>query len=227
MTITSTGLTRAAGLAAVVSGLLFIGVQVNHPAMDVASVTSAEWVVRNMVKVAMAALALAGLTGMYLRQVRQSGVAGLVGYLVLSAGYLVILGVAFVAGAVLPSLADTDPGYVNSLLTAAEGGSPASDIGPMQVALGVSGALYVGGGLIFGIATYRAGVLARWAAALLAVGTAGTLALAVLPASFDRPFAVPTGVAFIGLGLSLWRERGSVAVGADARNLRPHAAAAR
>jgi hypothetical protein len=58
-----------------------------------------------------------------------------------------------------------------------------------------------------GIALFRAHVLARWAAALLAVGTAATVALAVLPASFNRPLAVPTGVALIGLGISLWRDQ--------------------
>jgi hypothetical protein len=54
---------------------------------------------------------------------------------------------------------------------------------------------------------FRARVLARWAAALLAVGTAGTAAPAVLPESFNRPFAVPVGVALIGLGVSLWRHQ--------------------
>jgi hypothetical protein len=63
------------------------------------------------------------------------------------------------------------------------------------------------GGLIFGIALFRARVLARWAAALLAVATVATLALADLPASFDRPFAVPTSVALTGLGVSLWRDQ--------------------
>ena len=81
MTITSTTLGRAAGLAAVAAGLLFIAVQINHPPMEVASVTTTEWVVRNTMKVIMAALALAGITGMYLRQVRQAGLLGLVGYL--------------------------------------------------------------------------------------------------------------------------------------------------
>jgi hypothetical protein len=39
------------------------------------------------------------------------------------------------------------------------------------------------------------------------VSTVGTLALAILPASFDRPMAVPEGVALIGLGISLWRDQ--------------------
>jgi hypothetical protein len=67
------------------------------------------------------------------------------------------------------------------------------------------------GGLIFGIALFRTGVLARWAAALLAVSTVGTAALAVLPESFDRPFAVPEGIALIALGVSLWRSQSQTA----------------
>ena len=42
---------------------------------------------------------------------------------------------------------------------------------------------------------------------LFAYGTISALALAVLPESFNRPFAVPTGVALIGLGVSLWRDQ--------------------
>ena len=34
MTITTTTLTRAAGLSAVAAGLLFIAVQINHPHLD-------------------------------------------------------------------------------------------------------------------------------------------------------------------------------------------------
>lgn len=211
MTITTTSLTRASGISAAVAGAIFIGVQINHPAMDVSSVTTTEWALRNTAKVVMAALALAGITGMYTRQVRQAGALGLVGYVLFSAGYLVMLSIAFVAAYVLPSIADTMPGYVQDILTAADGGTPAGDIGLMQTAFSLSGIGYMVGGLLFGIALFRAGVLSRWAAALLAAGTSATVALSVLPASFDRPFAVPTGIALIGLGVSLWR------------NLRPNA----
>jgi hypothetical protein len=207
MTVTTSNLLRAAGVAAAVAGAIFIGVQINHPAMDVSSVTSTEWAVRNVAKVVMAALALAGITGMYLRQVRRIGVLGLVGYLLFSAGFLVMLSLAFVAAFVLPSLADTAPGFVQDALTTAEGGKPIGDIGLMQVAFFASALGYMGGGLIFGLALFRARVLARWASALLAVATVSTVALAALPASFDRPFAVPTGVALIGLGVSLWRDQ--------------------
>ena len=40
---------------------------------------------------------------------------------------------------------------------------------------------------------------------LLAAGAVGIVTLKFLPTSFDRPMAVPTGIALIGLGVSLWR----------------------
>lgn len=209
MTITTTGLTRAAGLSAAAAGLIFIAVQINHPAMDATSVATTEWVVRNSAKVAMGALALVGITGMYLRQVRQVGVFGLIGFLLLGAGYLLMFATEVISAYVLPSLVNLAPGYVNDILTAAAGGTPVGDIGAMKTVLAVTGAGYMVGGLIFGIALFRARILARWAAALLAVGTIATASLAVLPESFNRPMAVPVGLALIGLGVSLWRNPSS------------------
>jgi hypothetical protein len=209
MSITTTRLTQAAGISAAAAGLIFIGVQINHPPLDASTIATTEVTVRSTAKLVMAALALAGITGMYLRQTRQAGVLGLIGYLLLGAFYLVLIPIEFLAAYVLPSLADTEPGYVNDVLAAATGGTASGDIGLLQTAFILSGVLYVVGGLVFSIALFRARVLARWAAALLAVGTVATLALSVLPESFNRPLAVPTGVALIGLGISLWREQRS------------------
>ena len=207
MTITTTKLTRAAGLAAVVAGLLFIGVQINHPHLDVTFVTTTEWKVRQTMKVLMAALSLVGITGMYLRQVKQTGVLGLLGYVLFGAGYLVMLSVEVVGAVVLPSIAHSAPGYVNDVLAVATGGHATGDIGLMQPLISVMGIGYLGGGLLFGIALFRANVLARWAAALLAVGTVATVAIPLLPQVNERLFAIPTGVALVGLGYSLWREQ--------------------
>jgi hypothetical protein len=204
MTITPTTLIRAAAAAAVAAGVIFIGVQINHPHSDVVAVTTTEWAVRNSLKIVMAALALAGITGMYLRQIRQIGLLGLVGYLVFAGGYLSILGSSFVSAYVLPSIAGTSPGYVNDVLAAATNGKAIGDIGLMQSALDVSGLMFLGGGLLFGIALYRARVLARWAAALLALASVLTVSLVVLPDAFFRFLAVPNSIAMIALGCSLW-----------------------
>jgi len=205
MNVTATGLTKAAAAAAAAAGAIFITVQIGHPSFESFTTETTEWVARCSAKAVMTVLALAGITGMYLHQYRKAGLLGLVGYLVFAAGYLAMFSVEIIAAVVLPSLVDTQPGFVNDVVVASGGGTPIGDIGALQTLFNLTGAAYLVGGLIFGIALFRTGVLARWAAALLAVSTAGTAALAVLPESFNRPFAVPEGIALIGLGVSLWR----------------------
>ena len=110
MSITATKLTRAAGLSAIAAGLLFAAVQFNHPHRDATFVTTTEWPVRQGLKVLMAALALVGITGMYLRQTKETGVLGLIGYVLFSAGYLAMLSVETIAMVVLPSIDESAPG---------------------------------------------------------------------------------------------------------------------
>jgi hypothetical protein len=215
MSITYPTLTRSAAVAAAVAGAIFVGVQINHPPAEAFLTDTNEWVVRCSAKAVMAALALAGITGMYLRQVLQMRVLGLVGFVVFAAGYLLLFATEIMAVFVLPALTDKAPTFVKDVVVASEGGSPTGDIGHLQVMFNLTGAGYMLGGLIFGIALFRAHVLARWAAALLAVSTVGTAALAVLPASFNRPMAVPEGIALIGLGISLWKLEGQTAAPPD------------
>lgn len=207
MTISTARLGQAAGIATAVAGAIFVLVQINHPATVGASVVTTDWFVRSTAKTVMSALALAGITGMYLRQRAKVGLVGLAGYLLLSLGYLLMLGTEYVAAFVLPTVAKSSPGYVNDVVVTAFGGKPAGDIGPLMAVFALMGVGYAVGGLLFGIATFRAGILWRWAAVLLAVGNVATMSLAVLPDSFNRPMAVPTGIALIGLGVSLWRDQ--------------------
>jgi len=207
MAITTTRLIGAAGICAAVAGAIFIGVQIGHPEMNTESITTTEVVVRTSFKVLMAALAIAGITGMYLSQVRRNGVLGLIGFLVLAVGYLLIMSSTYASGYVFPSIADTDPAYVRDFIAAAEGNTPAGDLGALGTLIQIQGFAYLIGGLLFGIALYRARVLARWAAALLAVGGLASVVLSVMPDAFYRLLAWPNGIAMIGLGYSLWGER--------------------
>src|SRR3984893_16038577 len=113
ITITPSTLFRAPGVAAASAGLIFIGVQINHPHLDATSITTTDVITRNSLKMLMAALALAGIHGMYLRQVTKIGVLGLLGYVLFAAGYLSMLGTEFVAALVLPSIANSANVYVN------------------------------------------------------------------------------------------------------------------
>jgi hypothetical protein len=209
--VTATALTKASGAAAAVAGAIFITVQIGHPPFDSFTTETTQWVVRSSAKTVMAVLALVGITGMYLHQYRKTGLLGLVGYLAFAAGYLAMFSVEVIAAVVLPNLVDTEPSFVNDVVVASGGGAAKGDIGALHALFNFAGAGYMLGGLVFGIALFRTGVLARWAAALLAVSTVGTAALAVLPEAFDRPFAVPEGIALIGLGISLWRTQSQTA----------------
>ena len=172
--------------------------------MDTTSITTTEVAVRNSLKILMAVLALVGFTGMYLSQVRRSGLLGLVGYLVLAAGYAVIACTSFVAAFVLPSVVASNPAYVQDVLAVLTGGRAAGDIGGLAGAVRVQDLGYLAGGLVFGIALFRARVLARWATALLAVGGVVSVALALMPDAFYRLLAFPNGIAMVALGVSLW-----------------------
>jgi hypothetical protein len=205
MSITPGHLSRGAAAAAILAGLTIMAVQIGHPHLDVTSVDTTEWALRNSAKMAFAALALAGITGMYLRQIKETGLLGLIAYVLLSTGYLLIFSTAFVAGYVLPSLAELAPDYVNGVLTAAAGGTATSDIGLIEYALAAEGITYLLGGLLFGIALFRADILTRWASALLSAGAVFTVSLSVLPEDFYRLLAYPNAIALIALGYSLWR----------------------
>ena len=208
MTITTTTLTRAAGVAAAVGGLLYIGVQVRHPNLDLALITTTEWKVRQTMKVLFASLSLAGITGIYLGQVTRVGVLGLIGYLTLATGFLAMVGVELIGLVVVPAIATTSPGYVSDVLAVAvPGGHATGDLGLIQPLISLMGIGFLAGSVLFGIALFRANVLARWAAALLAVGAVATLAIPVVPQVNFRLFAIPTGIALVGLGHSLWRDQ--------------------
>jgi hypothetical protein len=205
MTVTTTGLTKAAGVAAAAAGAMFIGVQIGHPQLNLTTITSTNVLIRDCFKVLMAPLAVAGLTGMYLSQVRRNGILGLVGYLVLSAGYLLIMCTTFFAAFVAPTLAGTNPGFVKDVIALATSqGSVTGDVGALGTVWQVQSLCYLVGGVLFGIALFRARVLARWATVLLAIGGLVSIALSFMPDAFYRFLAYPTAIAMMGLGVSLW-----------------------
>jgi hypothetical protein len=206
MDITPSRITAAAGISAAAAGAIFVGVQVNHPPADLAHLVTNEMFVRETAKAAMTVFAMAGFTGIFVRHHRRFGLLGLAGYLLLMIGYLAMFAVELIVAVILPKLAGSNPRYVQHFLDAAMGGGATSDLGHMGQLFMLMGLGYALGGLLFGIALFRVRAVSRWSAALFAYGTTSALALSVLPESFSRPFAVPTGVALMGMGYSLWRE---------------------
>src|SRR5262245_53469322 len=102
MTITPSGLLRAAGLSAAASGLLFAVVQFIHPLETVHNVQTPMWAITHYISITMCVLGLVGVTGLYLRQVRETGVLGLAGYLLFSAFFVLTAGFQFIEAFAMP-----------------------------------------------------------------------------------------------------------------------------
>ncbi len=209
MNTTASSLIRWAGLSAMAAGSLFIGIQIIHPYDVLSSVTTSQWAIAHYLGVAMCIFGIFGVAGIYARQAEKAGWLGRIGYLLLSIFYAITLAFQFIEAFVSPVLATEAPQFVEALLGLAAGKPTGFDLGALPMVYNLSGfAGYMLGGLIFGIATFRAGVLPRWAGALLAVSVVLPLLLTgVLPHPFDRIFAVPMGSAIAWMGYALWSER--------------------
>ena len=121
----------------------------------------------------------------------------------------------------MPLLVDQVPQFVVDFIWIPAGGTVVGDVGSLPTVSLAAAMLYLVGGTLFGIAMVRGRVLARWAALLLAAGTAVTVVAAVIPHSTARALAIPVGVALGGLGYSLIRVPQSSAVRAASAPLSP------
>jgi hypothetical protein len=207
MKITASSLIRWSGLAAMAAGIIFAVIQPIHPPDVLSSVTTAAWAIIQSLKLAMCLLFLVGIAGIYARQMEEAGWLGLAGFLLLILCWWLQTGYVFADVFILPQLAIAAPQFVDSFLGIVNGTPGEMNIGAIVPTYGVVGILYMLGGLLFGVATLRAGVLPRWPAGLLAVASLLTPAATLLPHALQRLAAIPVGLALAWLGYALWSER--------------------
>lgn len=198
-----------AGLPAMLAGIIFAGIQPLHPRDVLESVTTTHWAIIQSLKVAMCLFGLLGVTGLYARQAHAAGRLGLAGYLLFSLFFALTLPLAYTEAFVLPLLASEAPTFVAGLLGIFNGQPVETSLGALPLLYALAGfGGYVLGGLLFGVATIRAGILPRGAGALLAAAAVLPPLLAwLLPHPLDRALAVPMGLALLWLGSALWSER--------------------
>ena len=207
-TLTTATIIRLAGVSAVLAGLGFIIVGLFHPVNVPAAVTTATWINVHIVAMAMALFGMIGMTGLYARQAERIGWLGLAGYGLFSLWLALVMSFSLVEAFILPGLATESPAFVAGFLGMFSGLPSVIDLGAMPTLWDLSGVMFILGPLLFAIATFRARILPRGAAALQAIAAllvpVGGL---VLPPEYEPLVMVPVGLAIAWLGYALFSER--------------------
>jgi hypothetical protein len=206
--VTASTLMRLAGVSAMVTGLSIIVIGMFHPLNIPSSVTTATWVNVHIFATALGFFGLFGMAGLYARQVEESGWLGLIGFLLFSAWMTLVCGFSFVEAFIEPSLMTESPAFVASLMGMFTSMPSEIDLGILPTLWNISGLLIILGPLLFGIATFRARVLPRWAGALLALVAVLVPVGGMVPPEYQAKFIMlPLGLAVTWLGYALFSER--------------------
>ena len=221
-------LIRWAGVSAIVAGMCFVVVGLFNPSEVLSSVTTTRWAITHSLAAAMSVFGLLGMTGLYARQVEAAGWPGLAGYLLWSLWLVLALPFTFFQAFILPLLATKAPALAEGFLAIFTRSAGEMHFGVLADLWALSDILFLLGGLVFGIATLRAGILSRWAAGVFTIGIALAPPSALLPDQLRPLVAVPIGVGLAWLGYALWSERREPAAqplpGSATPQLRPTAA---
>jgi len=206
--ITASILMRLAGISAMVTGLSIIVIGMFHPLNIPSSVTTDVWVNVHIFATALGFFGLFGMAGLYARQVEESGWLGLIGFLLFSAWMTLVCGFSFVEAFIEPRLITESPAFVASLMGMFTSMPSEIDLGILPTLWNISGLLVILGPLLFGIATFRARVLPRWAGALLALVAVLVPVGGMVPPEYQAKFImIPLGLAVAWLGYALFAER--------------------
>jgi hypothetical protein len=199
---------RLAGLSAIVAGLSIIVIGMFHPLNISSFVTTAAWINVHIFAFALGFFGLFGMAGLYARQVEESGWLGLIGFLLFSAWMTLVCGFSFVEAFIEPRLVTESPAFVASLMGMFTSMPSEIDLGILPTLWNISGLLIILGPLLFGIATFRARVLPRWAGGLLALVAVLVPVGGMVPPEYQpKLIMIPLGLAVAWLGYALFSER--------------------
>lgn len=195
---------KLAGVSAILAGLLFALIQFIHPEDALASITSTRWEIAHILSVLFPTPALLGITGIYAKQIKESGKLGFAGYLMLAGAFALMLCFGFYEAFIAPAIAAEAPALAANIMSILDNQPGPGLIGEVYQ---VNGILYLLGGLVFAIATMRAKVFPLYAGGLLGLGVLVTLSAAALP-FMARPSAVVFSLGLALLGFALIRRSG-------------------
>jgi hypothetical protein len=205
--VSTAALMRLAGLSAMLAGLCFLVIGMFHPVNVISSVTTTTWANVHIFATALGFFGLLGLVGLYARQVEETGWLGLAGFLLFGAWMTLVGGMSFVEAFILPRLTTEFPAYVTGIMGMFSSVPTPVDLGALPTLWLIQTPLYILGPLLFGIATFRARVLPRWAGALLVLGTVLIPVGAVIPPAMQPKIMIPAALAMAWMGYALFSER--------------------
>ena len=206
--ISTAALMRLAGFAAMLAGLGIVVMGLFHPANEAAYVTTPAWIIVHIFATSLGFFGVLGLAGLYARQVEKAGWLGLIGFLLFSAWMTLVGFFSYIEAAILPHLASEFPPFVTGFLGMLNNVPSEVNLGVMPTMWAISTPMLIVGSLLFAIATFRAGILPRWAAGLLALGTLMIPVGALLPTELQaKIILVPMGLGLAWMGYALLTEQ--------------------
>jgi hypothetical protein len=185
--LSSDGLTRFIGWgawAAIASGVAMAGslllewLVVPHERLGPEAFLTNAYLVSSGLRLLSIVLLLWGLLGIYGRQSRAAGTFGLWAFVVAFLGTALTVGNVWAEVFVWPTLAQVAPNTISGTIT--------SISSYLVAGLNLSFPLFGIGLILFGAATFWAGVYPRWASALLIVSIPVTIFLDPTPGSFQE-----------------------------------------
>jgi hypothetical protein len=188
---------RWSGLANIVAGAMTALFWFIHPSLDdPENALLGRWMYADTGFILLIVLLLWGLTGLYLRQAEGSGGLGFAGYVLGFIGLALFVGLGSFNAYVVPVLTADARGLLGDTGALMRGA-----LGKYAMTTGLTFAL---GYVLFGIATFRAKLFPRWAAALLALSAPILGMSPLMPATVRLVGCIVYGVANIALGYALW-----------------------
>jgi hypothetical protein len=182
----------ASGLALAVS-LLLDWLVVPHERLGPEAFVTSSYLVSSGLRLLTFVLLPWALLGIYGRQSRPAGTFGLWAFAVAFLGATLTVGDIWAEVFVWPTLAQVAPSMMS--------GSVTDMSSYLVVGLNVSFPLFGLGMILFGVATFRAGVYPRWASLLLIISIPVTMFLDPTPGSFQESIGqIMLGIAVAALG---------------------------
>jgi hypothetical protein len=211
--MTSLNFIRGGGLLLIISGLALGYSYISHPHhMSLEVIASANWIMIHALFAVSLVLGLMGTTVLYAIAALRTGLLGLVGYVLLFIGMMMIFGLDYYEVLIAPFLALNYPDVIND-----HGAGDA--MGMVAVAFPVAGLLTVVGYALLGAAWKRTGIIPGYLAIIL-ISTSIGFGVGLSPVGglmLARITATLFGATLVAIGISAMLQNQNFAASAQSQ----------